>query len=85
MNWHCLCILFSATIEKRARVELEGYLAEDATARGVLKCLSEGIVKRRDIAAALGVEARAVTAARKRLERRARHIRWRANGSKEGV
>jgi hypothetical protein len=59
---------------ERAQVELKVYLDEDAVAGGVLKCWSEGIVKRREIAQALGVSVQTVTAARKRLERKARQV-----------
>ena len=50
---------------------LEGRLDGDTVERGLLECLRQGVVKRREIAAKLGVDVRAVTAARKRLERKA--------------
>jgi len=68
---------------KGSAAELERQLEGDTLARGVLRCMSEGIVKRREIAAALGVSVGAVTAARKRLERRAPQIRWQRNGRKK--
>jgi hypothetical protein len=62
--------------QERAEVsrELEGRLNGDAVAGGLLKCLREGAFKRREIAAKLGVDARAVTAARKRVEGKARGL-----------
>ena len=50
---------------------LWGRLDGDTVGRGLLECLREGVVKRREIAAKLGVDVRAVTAARRRLERKA--------------
>ena len=52
------------------RVELDVYLRGDGAARGVFNCLCAGVVKRREIAERLGISVAAVTAARKRLERR---------------
>ena len=54
------------------RRKLESKLGGDERARGVLNCLYSGVRKRRDIAAKLGIDVKAVTAARKRLERKAK-------------
>ena len=52
-------------------------LKDDPVACGLLQCLRVGVFKRREIAAKLGIEVEAVTAARKRLERKARGLRSR--------
>ena len=57
---------------ERDRRKLEGKLGRDERAKGVLNCLYRGVRKRRDIAAKLGIDVKAVTAARKRLERKAK-------------
>ena len=54
------------------RRKLESKLGRDERAKGVLNCLYSGVRKRRDIAAKLGIDVKAVTAARKRLERKAK-------------
>ena len=54
------------------RRKLESKLGADERAKGVLNCLYSGVRKRRDIAAKLGIDVKAVTAARKRLERKAK-------------
>ena len=54
---------------EQVRARLGELLNGDQVAREVLVCLCDGVVRRREIAAKLGVEVRAVTAARKRLER----------------
>ena len=57
---------------ERDRRKLEGKLGRDERAKGVLNCLYSGVRKRRHIAAKLGIDVKAVTAARKRLERKAK-------------
>jgi hypothetical protein len=57
---------------ERVRVELNFYLGRDKDARNVLNCLCDGVMKRREIARQLGISVKAVTAARKRLERKAK-------------
>ena len=54
------------------RRKLESNLDRDERGKGVLNCLYSGVRKRRDIAAKLGIDVKAVTAARKRLERKAK-------------
>jgi len=54
------------------RRKLESKLGRDERAKGVLNCLYCGVRKRRHIAAKLGIDVKAVTAARKRLERKAK-------------
>ncbi len=54
------------------RRKLESKLGRDERAKGVLNCLYSGVRKRRHIAAKLGIDVKAVTAARKRLERKAK-------------
>jgi len=54
------------------RRKLESKLGGDERAKGVLNCLYSGVRKRRHIAAKLGIDVKAVTAARKRLERKAK-------------
>ena len=58
--------------DEQDRQELEGKLGGDERAKGVLNCLYSGVRKRRDIAAKLGIDVKVVTAARKRLERKAK-------------
>jgi hypothetical protein len=58
------------TWREQARVELNAYLGKDKDARNVFNCLCDGVVKRREIAEHLGISVQAVTAARKRLERK---------------
>ena len=60
-----------AQFERRLR-DLEERLNGDVVARGVLRCLAAGVCKRREIAARLRVDVQEITAARKRLERKAR-------------
>ena len=55
---------------ERDRRKLESKLGGDERAKGVLNCLYSGMRKRRHIAAKLGIDVKAVTAARKRLERK---------------
>ena len=50
--------------------DLEKQLEGDVVERGVLRCLAEGVWKRREIAAKLSVDVEAITAARKRLGRK---------------
>ena len=50
--------------------QLEQWLEGDRVAQAVLGCLWDGVVRRGEIAARVGVGVGAVTAARKRLERR---------------
>ena len=57
---------------ERDRRKLEGKLGRDERAKDVLNCLYSGVRKRRHIAAKLGIDVKAVTAARKRLERKAK-------------
>jgi len=57
---------------ERDRRKLESKLGGDERARGVLNCVYSGVRKRRHIAAKLGIDVKAVTAARKRLERKAK-------------
>jgi len=57
---------------ERDRRKLESKLGRDERAKGVLNCLYSGVRKRRHIAAKLGIDVKAVTAARKRLERKAK-------------
>ena len=52
---------------ERDRRKLEDKLGRDERAKGVLNCLYSGVRKRREIAAKLGIDVKAVTAARKRL------------------
>ena len=58
--------------QERDRQKLESKLGKDERAKGVLNCLYSGVRKRRHIAAKLGMDVKAVTAARKRLERKAK-------------
>jgi hypothetical protein len=60
-----------AQFERRLR-DLEERLNGDVVARGVLRCLAAGVCKRCEIAARLRVDVQEITAARKRLERKAR-------------
>ncbi len=55
----------------------------DAEARAVFECLCDGVSKRREIAKRLGTSVEAVTAARKRLERKVGEYgnRIRGNGA----
>jgi len=57
---------------------LEARLGADEKAKGVLNCLCDGVVKRREIAARLGISVQAVTAARKRLERKVKEYRFKS-------
>jgi hypothetical protein len=57
---------------ERDRQKLDSKLGKDEPAKGVLNCLYSGVRKRRHIAAKLGIDVKAVTAARKRLERKAK-------------
>ncbi len=62
---------------EQLREELDECLNGDRIARGVLRCMRKGVYRRREIAAELAVEAKAVTAARKRLEGKTRGLRRR--------
>jgi hypothetical protein len=57
------------------RAAFGNYLDGDREARGVWGCLRQGVWKRREIASRLGIGVSAVTAARKRLERRVKDFR----------
>ena len=67
---------------ERVRARLEEALNGDRMAREVLGCLCDGVVRRREIAARLGVGVAAVTAARKRVERWVRR-QWNRKGEKQ--
>jgi hypothetical protein len=60
----------------RTQMELEVYLNGDKRARGLFNCLCNGVFKRRQIAERLGMSVEAVTAARKRLERKVKEFRF---------
>ncbi len=60
---------------ERIKTGFATHLNGDKGARRVFNCLCDGILKRRDIAAKLGINVRAVTAARKRLERQVEQFR----------
>ncbi len=62
---------------ERVEQEIAGYLDGDAEARAVFECLCDGVSKRRAIAKRLGTSVEAVTAARKRLERKVGEYRSR--------
>jgi hypothetical protein len=54
----------------RAKLKIVAALGADAVARDVFLCLCDGMVKRLEIAAKLGIDAKAVSAERKRLNRK---------------
>jgi hypothetical protein len=65
------------------RKDFDAYLKEDWVARKVFECLCNGVVKRREIAERLGISVQAVTAARKRLERKV--AGWKRQKREEGI
>src|SRR5436190_11350380 len=61
---------------EKVRADLNEHLRDDKEAQGVFNCLCEGVVKRRKIAERLGMSVEAVTAARKRLERKVEDYKY---------
>jgi hypothetical protein len=71
----------------RIRKEIESGLEGDEAGKGVFQCLWDGVVKREEIARRLGIGVAAVSAARKRLERKLVEYadkRSRSRGSQNG-